>query len=138
MSEQLVLFSVTPGPLSLTQSSFTLDTQVEPGTWTGTLAVTVADARGGESGWDLLVSIDGCDEWAISQVVHQSSAVGSAPGMKLNSSPGAFASGEQMTLMSKDTQVGPAGSTGGVWEVTVKLLVSTRDAAKLTPSVSLS
>lgn len=138
MSEQLVLFSVIPGALSLTQSIFTLDAQVESGTWTATLAVTVADARGGESGWDLAISIDGCDEWAISKVVHQTASEGSAPGMKLNSSSKSFASGEQMTLMSKDTQLGPAGSTGGVWEVTVKLLVSAGDKAKITPSVVLS
>lgn len=138
MSEQLILFSVVPGALSLSKSNFTLDNRAEAGTWTGTLELEVADARGGESGWELTFGIDGCDEWAVSQIVSEMSAEGSADGFRVHTPARSFVSGQVTTLMSKDSQVGQAGSTGGVWTVVLKLVVTADDRATVSPLVSLA
>jgi hypothetical protein len=138
VSEQLILFSVVPGALSLSKSNFRLDNRAESDTWTGTLELEVADARGGESGWELTFGIEGCEEWAISQVLSQTSAEGSASGFRAHTSTQSFVAGEVTTLMSKDAQVGQSGSTGGVWSVVFRLIVTASDTSKVSPLVSLA
>jgi hypothetical protein len=137
VSDQLVLFSVTPGPLSITESTFSVDYQVDQDEWSATLCVTVSDTRGSTDGWSLNFSLNNCDEWTISRIESQRAVDGSAPGLQISSDHSAHFARDQVTLLSKDTQTGSSGSTGGVWSVCYRLLFVADSKDPVYPSLSL-